>query len=312
MGSVGGRGRTLGSRLGVLLAGLLVSCAGSGGSEQAGEAPTATELGNATYLGIEPQPLTLRDGLWQGEPAVPGGASRPRVALLPGFLLRGDLDGDGRPEAVALLVRSTGGSGSFLHLVVARRGPEGVEPLATTLLGDRVQLLRGGLEAAAIALELIEAGPGDAACCPSHKVLRRYALRDERLVAAGSEAQGRLSLDDLGGVEWRLVELDRGEAAPAAPAVTLRYRDGEIGGSSGCNRFFGSVRPADGPGSLVIGALGSTQRACEEPAMALEDHFLASLGAVRRFSFLAGRLALHSESGRGSTRLLFRRPEPGA
>ena len=35
--------------------------------------PTATELANATYRGIEDHPVRLQNKLWQGEPFVAGG-----------------------------------------------------------------------------------------------------------------------------------------------------------------------------------------------------------------------------------------------
>ena len=41
-----------------------------------------TRLENATYTGIEDEPVTLLSGQWEGTPYVEGGASRPRVGLL--------------------------------------------------------------------------------------------------------------------------------------------------------------------------------------------------------------------------------------
>ena len=106
-----------------------------------GGPPTLAELKNATYAGFEApaSPVTLKDGLWEGEPLQPGGTSRPRVSLGGDFHLLGDLDGDGAEEAVVVLVQISGGSGTFDYLAVVKRQDHGLENVATTALGDRVQ-----------------------------------------------------------------------------------------------------------------------------------------------------------------------------
>jgi hypothetical protein len=84
--------------------------------------PTLAELKNATYSGFEEpaSPVTLKDGLWEGEPLQPGGTSRPRVSLGGDFHLLGDLGGDGAEEAVVVRAGS-GGSGTFDYLAVVKR-----------------------------------------------------------------------------------------------------------------------------------------------------------------------------------------------
>ncbi|MDH4030864.1 MAG: hypothetical protein OEU49_08450, partial [Chromatiales bacterium] len=42
-------------------------------------ATDSADAANATYLGIYDEPVTLRDGVFEGRPFVEGGASRPRV-----------------------------------------------------------------------------------------------------------------------------------------------------------------------------------------------------------------------------------------
>ena len=87
-----------------------------------GGAPSVEELAVATYEGITEEPITLIDGRWEGEPYVEGGASRPSVGLIDHFVLNGDLNGDGRAEAAALLWSSSGGSGTRLYLAVVGTG----------------------------------------------------------------------------------------------------------------------------------------------------------------------------------------------
>src|SRR6187399_2534843 len=85
--------------------------------------PTFEELKALTYTGIPetPGPVTLQNGLWTGEPAVPGGASRPTVRLADDFLILGDLDGDGLDESVVVLTFNSGGSGVFSYIAVVSR-----------------------------------------------------------------------------------------------------------------------------------------------------------------------------------------------
>lgn len=132
-------------------------------------APAWTELRGATFhgLGESKQPVTLRDGRWEGAPFVEGGASRPAVELIADFHLSGDLNGDGAGEAVVLLAGSSGGTGTNSYLAVAGRKEGRIENLATGLLGDRVQLRSAKMNRRRILLELVQAGPSDAACCPA-------------------------------------------------------------------------------------------------------------------------------------------------
>jgi len=58
--------------------------------------PARADVSRMTFEGLHVRPdgVTLRDGAWEGAPVVAGGASRPRVLLLPGFEGRGDVDAD--------------------------------------------------------------------------------------------------------------------------------------------------------------------------------------------------------------------------
>ena len=67
-------------------------------------APTPEQLGNIAYQGIFQHTITLTNGHWVGEPFVTGGSSRPAVGLIDDFILTGDLNADGKDEAVVLAV----------------------------------------------------------------------------------------------------------------------------------------------------------------------------------------------------------------
>lgn len=270
------------------------------------------ELRNATYRGIYDTPVTLDDGEWEGEPFVPGGVSRPRLELARGFCLVGDLDGDAGEEAVVLLSESSGGSGTNGYLAVAGRRGGGLVNLGTALVGDRVQIRRARIAGRRIELDVVQAGSEDAACCPSQKATRVWALGADGLKEVASEITGSLSLADLGGVEWVLTHFGWEDPAPPEPAITLVFEGGGIAGSSGCNRYFAGVEAGEAPGELEIGPAGATRMACPEEEMALEDRYLKALGRVDRFAFATGRLLL-TWSEHGSTgSMLFAPGQPGA
>jgi heat shock protein HslJ len=236
--------------------------------------------------------VSLSDGAWQGEPAAPGSASRPGAELMPGFRLADDLDGDGREEAAALLSAWGGGSGTFTHLVVAAGGHDGPAQVAVADLGDRVQVRSGRLEDGAIVLAMVQHGPGDAACCPTMKVVRRWRLIDGRLQEQPAVESGSVSLADMGGVTWRLLRLADGTPVPEGVAVTLTLEEDRLAGQSGCNRYFATVTPGRSPQALQVGPLAGTRMACPEKVMALEDRFQADLQAAYAFAFEPGRLRL--------------------
>lgn len=130
--------------------------------------------GNAVYKGIEDHPVQLEEGTWEGEPYVEGGAARPRVGLIDELWLLGDVNGDGKPEAVTGLWQSSGGSGTRNYVAVLERRAAGSVNTATALLGDRVRIDGGAIEDGIIRLDLVEHGPDEPACCPTHTVSRYY------------------------------------------------------------------------------------------------------------------------------------------
>lgn len=272
----------------------------------AGAAPTWQEAANATYSGIEASPIALSGGTWEGGPFVPDGASRPRVTLVPGFWVSGDLGGDAAPQAVVLLSSSSGGSGTDDYVAVLARRGGSVVNAGSALVGNRVQIRDARIEARRIVLDVVQAGPEDAMCCPGEKATRGFAFEGEALVESDSRVTGRLVPGDLSGVEWLLTHFGPEEPAPAEPEVTLVVEGSRASGRAGCNRYSGEIRAGDAPGGLAIGSIASTRMACAEPAMALEARYLGALERVTKFSFVAGRLALTSQQEGHLETLLFR------
>lgn len=278
-------------------------------SSKSTHAPTAREAAAATYFGLfDSGAITLADGHWQGKPFVAGGSSAPRAGLVEHFLLRGDLDDDGMDEAVVLLWTSSGGSGTFDYLAVLDREADGsVVNRSTISLGDRVKLREGTVPDGLIVVDLVQAGPDDAACCPGQKVRWTLALEGETLTRLKTEDQGRLSLADLAG-EWILTSFDRDEPVASNIEITLAFDGANIGGRSACNRYSGRVAGGDTPGELsTAGPLAATRMACQEHLMEAEREYLHRLDNLRGFSFVGGKLALTWSDGAESGRLLFDR-----
>ncbi len=148
--------------------------------------PDASPDGTLTVRGIPDLPgeVTLVDGRWEGEPFVAGSASRARLQLVESALVSADIDEDGVEETFAVVIATTGGTGSFHYLAAFRPGLVGLESVALQFLGDRVRIERLEIEDDAVHLDLVEHGDGDPMCCPTQNVSRRYALVGDQLVPA--------------------------------------------------------------------------------------------------------------------------------
>ena len=275
--------------------------------------PSLDELASATFIGVQDSPVELVDGKWEGEPFVEGGASVPAVGLVQEFALHGDVTGDDHEETVVLLWTSSGGSGTFEYLAVAGRTGDALTNLGTAELGDRVQVRRGRIANGKIELDVVQAGPGDAACCPTQMATRTWEMDADGLKEVSSEITGTLSVTDLQGAEWVLSDFAWNEPAPADPEVSLVFEGDKISGSAGCNGYFGNlVEGGDMSSSLSLGPLGATRKMCPENIMAVEDRFLKQLGAVTSFSYLAGKLALSWQHDDSAGVMLFVAREPSS
>ena len=85
--------------------------------------------------------------------------------------------------------------------------------------------------------------------------------------------------DPLAGGEWVLVGYGPEGALielPAGALVTIRFADGGLRGSAGCNSYFGGYQVSGD--AIEVGPVGSTEMWCEG-LMDLEDVYLATLSA---------------------------------
>ena len=264
-------------------------------------APAPEALGNLTYTGIYETPVTLSNGHYEGEPYAPGGASRPRVQLIPDLLVRGS--DDTHTTSYVLLSESAGGSGNNLYLAAVSATGKNT---GTLRIGDRVDIIALRGEDGRAVLEHVIAGPGDAACCPTQRVTSVFGMQDGRLAELSRQEHGTLSPGDLAGASWRLISLDRDTPVPEGIMVTARFEDERVAGSAGCNRYFAGMT-APSPYELAIGPAGATQMACPGPQMEIERRFLRALEQATQYSFQLGRLAIGYRDGEITDTLLFER-----
>lgn len=271
-------------------------------------AATLAELQNMEFSGLDslPGPVKLRDGRWRGAPSDPAAATRDVVTLDDTLRVPGDLDGDGRDEAIVLLTHSPGGTAEWAYLAVVKREGGKLRHVASAGLGDRVQIRSMRIVDGTLVAGVVRAGPLDAACCPGELADLTWKLGAGRLKAQSDTTTGRLSLDTLAGTTWVLRAWDATEPAPAQPLVTLSYAAGRFTGSSGCNRYTAGVTPGRMAGELQVGLAASTRMACPEDQAAVEAHFLERLQATRYFGFRSGQLAISAPAGnKAGTTLLF-------
>ena len=276
----------------------LVSMSGlfAPGASSAEPAPTLKELKNASYSGIEglKGPVKLINGRWRGSPYKKGSASRPVVTLVGDLRVIGDLDGDGTDDAVVLLNYAPGGTGQLLYLAVMARKKGKIENLATTLIGDRVQIRDVRIEQNRILVDVVRAGLKNPMCCPGEVITLEWILQPDRKLNpfnVNAKAE-RLTLETIGDAEWVLRSWDSKEPAAKQPTITLTFKDGRFIGSSGCNNYFAPVKEGTMAGDVEVGPVGTTRKSCPDKEMAVERRFLDQLARARKFGFLVTQLAL--------------------
>ncbi|MEI8083681.1 MAG: META domain-containing protein, partial [Actinomycetes bacterium] len=246
--------------------------------EKASEAVTpaalADTLGNLSYTGIFPnQPVTLTNGSARYDD---GSSAQPFVRLLDHLIPVGDLNGDGAGDAVVLLEDNTSGTGRFVYAVAVMDALRNPTPTEAAMIGDRIQVKSLVIEDSEVVADLVAQGPGDAACCASWNVRKVFALADGGLTERSSEELSKISLPDLDGTKWRLVDLNTNqEQVLPDTEITMLLADGQVSGSAGCNNYNGTVSSkADDPSSFVVGPIGTTKKLCPEPVANQESSYL--------------------------------------
>jgi heat shock protein HslJ len=269
-------------------------------------APTLEQVQSATVSGVFDQAVTFRGGRYEGEPFAPDAAARPTAIIWDSTFHTADLDGVAGNEAVAMLSSNSGGSGEFVWVAVFGTRDGKVANLGTAPVGDRTRLQAMWVERGKVVMDVIEAGPADAACCPTQVARKAYGFEGGTFKQLSSEVRGVLALSMLAANEWTLVEMD-GKSLPAGIEPPLvHFENGTVRGFAGCNRFNATVTESK-PGEIDVGPATATKKACPPAEMEIEQTFLAELDAVNRYWYLAGQLALGYQDGDRAGVLLFRK-----
>lgn len=261
-------------------------------------------LKNSSYSGIYDEPITLADGAYVGDPEF------LTVEYVADSARYGDLDGDGVDDAVAFLVERGGGTGAFVH-VAAQLNRDG-EPVdaGAVLIEDRIQVISLDIDGGVITVVVTAEGPGDAACCRSHKATQRYGLQDGKLIELpGEQTDGleRISFADLDGTLWTLVEMNYDEPTLVDAEVTAYFEDGQIQGTGGCNTYSGSFTLSEeNPFVVAVGPIITTAMMCEQDVSDQESAYLSALGSATQWGYVIGQLAIYyGEAGEEPGRLLY-------
>jgi len=100
----------------------------------------------------------------------------------------------------------------------------------------------------------------------------------------------------LPGTEWALTSLN-GDALIKGTQITLRFGDGSLEGSGGCNTYGGSYTADEE--SLSLSDLYWTEMACLEPEGVLDQElaYLNTLNTAGSYRLDAGQLELYDEAG---------------
>jgi len=139
---------------------------------------TKEALRNGEYRSRWPRNgvVRLSDGVYREK-----GASSELVVTLSDMYAFGDLNADGAEDAAVVLVAKGAGSGGThtLEAVINENGRP--KHVATTFLGDTIDLKAVAIDSGQIRVRIITHGPNPA-CCPPPEVTKRYRLEGDELV----------------------------------------------------------------------------------------------------------------------------------
>lgn len=179
--------------LGVLALGglyLLYRYGSTATSEEKTVALTLDQVKNATYDIHHGEnnswgPVTLGGGIYRRKvnEGIPGEAEFNYSLTIMGdtSIALGDLNNDGKGDAVALVYENTGGTGQFAYLAVLKNISGKPQYSSSVYLDDRPKLQSLRIENGEILLSLIVHGPNDGMCCPTVPREFRYRLVNDRL-----------------------------------------------------------------------------------------------------------------------------------
>ena len=104
----------------------------------------------------------------------------------------------------------------------------------------------------------------------------------------------------LEGTEWKLVSYagQDGNSVDVLTGtdVTAMFQDGTVGGTAGCNNYFGRYELSGNQLTVAVG--GTTMMACPEPIMAQESAYITDLAASASYLITGDQLQIAGADGK--------------
>ena len=265
--------------------------------------------GNVTSADLES--ITFHSKVFQASPvtfahgefrllAVPQSASEVVVKLTDERAF-GTLHG--KSAAAIVMVTTLGGTGTFFELALLIASVQGWINTDTVLLGDRVQVRTVTIEDDHIAVAMMTHGPQDPLCCPTMEVMKRFAVKNDRLIVL-SETICQPQSHLIGTVwQWLGTRYNNDtQTVPVKPAdYTLQFlSEGKLVIKANCNLTGGHYSITNQQLSMLI--THATLVPCE--AESLENRFVQDLMHAAIFFFRDGYLYLDLKYDSGTMRFL--------
>lgn len=153
------------------------------------------------------------------------------------YIARGDLNGDGENEAVAIVIENYGGSGNFVFLAVFQYLDDEPVFLTSVYLGDRPLINELAIEKGEIFLDSVIQDHDDPLCCPTLETTRHYLLNGFNLILTkystltpGGDARAITIKAPVDWVEVSGIVRIKGEITIAPFENNLIYRIYDLGG----------------------------------------------------------------------------------
>jgi heat shock protein HslJ len=140
----------------------------------------------------------------------------------------------------------------------------------------------------------------DVTFTPCSDGMSEYTYKDTVTVIVGEKEYngcggGILPPDTLERTEWRVQSID-GAEIPVERNATIKFADGRMSGSVGCNRMGGSYMFTDK--TLSLGPVMATKMGCPDPIGRQEQAFASILGTVASTTFPGdGTMVLTGKEG---------------